>query len=136
MHKTEVMYIVPYFDTDQMGVIYHGNYLRYFEIARNQFLRDMNYSYTQMEEDGTMLPVVQVQLDYKNPGFFEDELLISVEMAKYKGCRIHFDHQVCNQDGKLLAKGYTTHCFMCKIKRKPIPAPESFLKVLTEKGVI
>ena len=136
MHKTEVKYIVPYFDTDQMGVIYHGNYLRYFEIARNQFLRDMNYSYTQMEEDGTMLPVVQVQLDYKNPGFFEDELLISVGMAKYKGCRIHFDHQVCNQDGKLLAKGYTTHCFMCKTKRKPVPAPEEFIKVLTAKGIL
>ena len=136
MHKTKLKYCVPYFDTDQMGVIYHGNYLRYFEMARNQFLRDIAYPYTQMENDGTMLPVVQVQLDYKNPGFFEDELTLTVEVAKHKGCRIHFDHEVINQDGKLLAKGSTTHCFMCKTKRKPIPAPEAFIKILTDKGIL
>ncbi|MCH2206000.1 MAG: acyl-CoA thioesterase [Lentisphaerales bacterium] len=136
MHKTEFKYCVPYFDTDQMGVIYHGNYLRYFEMVRNQFLRDIGYPYTKMESEGTMLPVVQAQVDYKSPGFFEDELTFIAQISKFKGCRIHFEHEIINQDEKLLAKGYTTHCFMCKTKRKPIPVTESFIKILTDKGII
>lgn len=129
-------YRVPYADTDQMGVVYYGNYLRFFEMVRNEYFRDIDYLYSQLEEEGFMLPVVEAHVDYKSPALYDDELTFSVHMAKLKGCRIRMQNEVHNQDGKLICKGYTTHCFMCKIKRKPVGAPESLIKRLTEKGIL
>ena len=136
MHKASIKYRVPYADTDQMGVVYYGNYLRFFEMVRNEYFRDLGVLYSELEREGYMLPVVEAHVDYKLPALYDDELTISVQMAHFKGCRIRMENEVHNQAGKLLCKGYTTHCFICKMKRKPIAAPKSLIKILTDKGII
>jgi acyl-CoA thioester hydrolase len=136
MFEASMKYRVPYADTDQMGVVYYANYLTYFERVRNEFFRDLEFTYSRLESEGIMLPVVEAHCDYKNPAFYDDELRFTVKVDSIKGCRIKMVNEVYNQDGKIICKGYTVHCFMCKTKRKPVSAPESFLKAMTEKGIL
>ncbi|MCM8533019.1 MAG: acyl-CoA thioesterase [Lentisphaeraceae bacterium] len=136
MHESSMKYRVPYADTDQMGVVYYGNYLRFFEMVRNEYFREINYKYSQMEDDGVMLPVVEAHIDYKNPALYDDELTFKVKLGHIKGCRIRMENEIINEEGKIICTGYTTHCFMCKTKRKPVGAPKPLLDKLTEKGIL
>jgi acyl-CoA thioester hydrolase len=101
---------VSYGETDRMGVVYYGNYLRYFEMGRAEYLRGRGRSYRQIEEGGIKMPVVEVHAQYHHAAAYDDELQISARLLEADPVRIRFGYRVERQpDGLLLAEGYTVH---------------------------
>ncbi|MBA3463243.1 MAG: acyl-CoA thioesterase [Deltaproteobacteria bacterium] len=95
-------------DTDQMGVVYYANYLRYFESARAAYWRDLGRSYKDLEAWGVAMPVVEAHCDYKRPAHYEDLIVIDIEVSKVGGASVKFGYRVLRGD-TLLALGYTRH---------------------------
>lgn len=103
---------VRYQETDQMKVVYHANYLVWFEIGRTDFIRELGISYSNLEQMGLLLPVLDVQCKYIQSAKYEDELTVETTVSEVKGARLTFQYQVIRQkDGQLLAKGMTQHVF-------------------------
>jgi acyl-CoA thioester hydrolase len=102
---------VIYGDTDQMGMVYYGNYLRYFEIARTEFLRQVGATYRAFSEaSGLRLPVVEATIHYRHPGRYDDELALFAGAPKVGGASARFDYQIRRlPDGQLLVDGHTVH---------------------------
>ena len=95
-------------DTDQMGVVYYANYLRYFESARAAYWRDLGKSYKDLVEWGVALPVVSAHCDYKRPAFYEDLLVVDTRVSELRGASLRFAYRVL-RGNDLLAEGYTRH---------------------------
>ena len=132
MRKIVTEYRVPYADTDQMGVVYYGNYMALFERARNELMRACGYTYKECEREGFMLPVVHAEADYKSPAKYDDLLEISAWVQLQKGVRIEIACEVRRKgEGALLAKGYTRHVFVATKDFRPCPPPQRFLDSLT-----
>lgn len=127
MKKTEVKYRVPYADTDKMGVVYYANYLVYFEITRNEILREAGMPYSELEKSGFMLPVIEVVCQYKAPAQYDDLLTFTGWVNEVKGPRIKIFCEV-HKDGKLLVSGYTVHACV-NLNGRPVRPPESILSL-------
>ena len=95
-------------DTDQMGVVYYANYLRYFESARAAYWRDLGKSYKDLVDWGVALPVVEAHCNYKRPAFYEDLLVVDTRVSELRGASLRFAYRVLRGD-ELLAEGYTRH---------------------------
>lgn len=112
IHRTTCR--VLYGDTDAGGVVYYGNYMRYYEIGRTEFMRDMACSYRELEERGFVLPVISCYSRYKAPARYDDLILIESSLAEFSPVRCRFWHRLYRtNDGitpeHLLAKGGTEH---------------------------
>lgn len=133
MKKIITEYRVPYADTDQMGVVYYGNYMALFERARNELMRACGYTYKQCETEGFMLPVIHAEADYKSPAKYDDLLEISAWVQLQKGVRIEIACEVRRKgEEAVLAKGYTRHVFVSTEDFRPCPPPQRFLDSLVE----
>ena len=129
--KSHVSYVkVRYAETDQMGVVHHGNYAQYFEIARLEWLMAFGISYKNMEETGVMLPVYELRTKFLKPAVFEDELKIEVKLKELPSVKITFEYVIYNQNKELLTTGSTTLVFMDAISKKPIRCPKYILDKL------
>jgi len=107
MAKTEIRVI--YGDTDQMGVVYYGNYLRFFEAGRADFLREKGAAWREMEsKHGIYLPVVEAKVNYKKPAVYEDVIVVETVLAELGRASLRFEYKVL-RDGQLLATGHTIH---------------------------
>ena len=95
-------------DTDQMGVVYYANYLRFFESARAAYWRDLGRSYKDLESWGVAMPVIEAHCDYKRPAYYEDLLIIDVDVSQLRGASVRFSYRVTRGE-TLLAQGYTRH---------------------------
>jgi acyl-CoA thioester hydrolase len=95
-------------DTDQMGVVYYANYLRYFESARAAYWRDLGKSYRDLEAWGVALPVIEAHCNYRRSAHYEDLLTIDVGVSELRGASLRFAYRVL-RDVELLADGYTRH---------------------------
>jgi acyl-CoA thioester hydrolase len=112
MAKTEIRVI--YGDTDQMGVVYYGNYLRFFEAARSDFLRERSTRWRDVESThGIYLPVVEAKVNYKRPAFYDDMLVIETMLAELGRASLRFEYRVLRGDD-LLATGHTVHACVDK----------------------
>lgn len=101
---------VLYGDTDSGGVVYYGNYLRYFERGRTEFIRERGISYKGLEDAGFILPVVESYVRYKAPAKYDDLLEISSCLQKVKAVSCRFNYEIRRAgEGKLLVKGFTVH---------------------------
>jgi acyl-CoA thioester hydrolase len=102
---------VRYAETDQMGVVYHSNFIIWFEVGRVEAMRDLGFNYKQMEEeDGCYIVVVDARCRYKSPAHYDDDILIRTRVRNVRGSLIHFGYEVLRAgDGTLLAEGETTH---------------------------
>ena len=129
MRKITMQYRVPYADTDQMGVVYYGNYLTIFERARNELMRACGYTYRECEAEGWMLPVTHAEVDYKRPARYDDLLEVTAWCRAHKGVRLEIACEV-KVGGELLISGFTRHCFVSTKTFRPIPPPERLLQVL------
>jgi acyl-CoA thioester hydrolase len=121
---------VIYGDTDQMGVVYYANYLRYFEFARSEFLRAHGGAYRDFEKEGFFLPVVEAKCHYRRPARYDDLLLIGLEVQEVRRTAITFGYQV-TRDGEsdVLATGYTVHVGMGRTG-KAVRLPPALVSVL------
>ncbi|GEQ86666.1 thioesterase [Patiriisocius marinistellae] len=130
MKKASTKLRVRYNETDKMGVVYHGNYAQYFEQGRTEWLRNMGFSYRWMEENGVQLPVINLNLDYKQPAHYDDELTIVTEIKKIPTYRIEFQYKIYNQNDQLLVIGETTLVFINSVTNKLMKAPKYLLDKL------
>ncbi|TKD65828.1 thioesterase family protein [Flavobacterium sp. ASW18X] len=121
---------VRYGETDQMGVVYHGKYADYLEVGRVEWLRALGVSYKTMEEDGVMLPVINLQILYKKSAKYDDLITVKTILRKVPGVRIIFDYEIYNENKELLVEASTTLVFMDKLKMKPIKCPGYILDKL------
>jgi len=109
-----------YSETDQMGVIYHGNYFSYFEVARTSLFETLGYSYRRIEEEGIILPVTEANCRYKKPIKYSEKILIKAEVDFIKRVTIGFKYTIYRKsDQEILATGFTHHGFVSK-DLKPI----------------
>lgn len=109
-------------DTDQMGVVYYANYLRYFEGARAEYWRALGRSYKDLEDAGVALPVVEAHCAYKKPARYEDLLEIDVEIGEVRAASLRFVYSVY-RGSELLAEGWTRHAVIGRDGR-PRPMPD------------
>ncbi|MGB3151728.1 MAG: thioesterase family protein [Maribacter sp.] len=130
MLTNEISFRIRYAETDQMGVVYHGNYAQYLEMARVEWLRDLGISYRDMEENGIMLPVVSLSISYIKPALYDDLVTVKVILKKTPAVRIEFDYEVINERHELLVKANTVLAFMDKEKKRPIRCPDYILEKL------
>ena len=102
---------VRYVETDQMGVVYHSNFLIWFEVGRVEALRELGFHYRDMErEDGCFIAVVDARCRYKSPAYYDDDILVRTRIRNVRGSLIHFQYEIVRAaDSTLLAEGETTH---------------------------
>lgn len=131
-NKFDINVRVRYAETDQMGVVYHGNYAQYFEMGRVEWLRSKGLSYRKMEEMGIMLPVVSLQMDYKKPARYDDVLTVTTILKSQTSVKIEFDYEIRNESGDLLTTGYSMLVFVDMKTGRPI-VPPAEIKAIIEK---
>ena len=117
---------VRYAETDQMGVVYHSNYLVWFEVGRVELIRQMGLNYKQMEEeDGCGISVVDVHVRYRAPARYDDELVIETRLLAARGAVIKFGYRILRiADGILLCEGETVHVCVGKDMKKMCLPPK------------
>ena len=121
---------VRYAETDQMGVVYHSNHLIWFEVGRVELMRQMGFSYRDMErEDGRFIAVVEATCRYRSAVFYDEEVLVRTEIKKVRESVIVFKYDLRRvQDGTLLAEGETTH-IVTDSNMKVSTLPDKYLRV-------
>ena len=119
---------VRYAETDQMGVVHHGNYAQYLEVSRVEWLEQLGFSYKKMEAEGVMLPVVDMAMKFKKSAFFDDVLQVKVSLKKIPTVKIEFEYEIFNQKQELLTTASTTLFFMNAKTKRPMSCPETLLE--------
>lgn len=128
MYTTETQLRVRYAETDQMGVVYHGNYFQYFEVARAESIRQLGFTYADMEKMGIIMPVIEVQCRYLRPALYDNLLTIKVILKELPvHHKIEFHHEVYNENKDLLATGKIILYFMEAKTMKRTAMPEQLL---------
>ncbi len=117
---------VRYAETDQMRFAHHANYIAWFEMARIELLRQVGLSYAKMENDGYMLPVLEVHVNYFKPAFFDDKLCITARFVEFERARFKIEYNVY-RDGMLISTGYSVHAFMNR-EGRAIRPPAFFME--------
>jgi acyl-CoA thioester hydrolase len=112
---------VRYAETDMMGIVYHGNYLPWFEIGRTTLLKEMGLPYRQLEAEGYRLPVLEVAVKYIRPAVYDDTLTIITKMKEKPALRIRLEYEVY-RGTELLATGQTMHAFVDR-EGRPVRPP-------------
>jgi acyl-CoA thioester hydrolase len=131
MFTTETQIRVRYAETDQMGVVYHSNYFPYFETARAESIRQLGFTYADMEKMGIIMPVIEVQCRYLRPALYDDLLTIKVILKELPvHHKIEFHHEVFNEKKELLATGKIILYFMESKSMKRTTMPDELLKKL------
>lgn len=148
----QYMVRVHYQDTDQMGVAHHANYASWFEISRTEMMRDTGITYRDMENLGLLLPVVDMNIKYRNPAHYDDHLTVFTKIAKISPVRLEFHYEVrrikddtaemkdedelYTPHGELLATGNTSHMWInsqWKVTRLDKAAPDVYEMLLEKK---
>jgi acyl-CoA thioester hydrolase len=130
MNYNETKIRVRYGETDQMGVVYHGNYAQYCEVGRLEWLRALNVSYKKMEEDGVMLPVVSLSIKYKKSACYDDVINVKTQLVKSPTASIEFEYEITNEAGQILATANTILVFLNKSNNRPMRCPQFILDKL------
>ena len=130
MSEHKVQLRVRYSETDQMKVVYHGNYLPYFEIGRVEWLRNQGISYKSLEDVGIGLPIASLQLNYKKSAIYDDELTITTKFKSYSGVKIDFECEIHNQNNELLTTAYFLLVFIDLNTGRPISPPQNVMDII------
>lgn len=101
-----------YYETDQMGVVHHSNYIRWMEEARIDFLAQIGWDYKKLEESGVISPVTAIECKYKVSTYFSEVVTIAVSVEEFKGVKLKLKYELKKEDGTLACEGYSEHCFL------------------------
>jgi len=126
----EISFHVRYAETDQMGYVYYGNYAQYLEMGRVAWLRSLNVSYKTMEENGIMLPVISMQIDFKKPALYDDLLTVKSKLKKTPSVKIEFDYIIFNEKNELLVTANTVLAFIDMKTKRPTACPDYILDAI------
>lgn len=120
---------VQYYETDQMGIVHHSNYIRWFEEARTFILEEMGFGYKKMEECGVLSPVLSVCAEYRTMTHYSDIVLIDVKVVSYNGIKLQLAYTVSDREtGEVRCTGETRHCFL-NTDGKPLSLKRSFPEI-------
>lgn len=125
---------VRYAETDKMGVVYHSNFVIWFEVGRVELLRQLGFQYSEMEQqDNCHIPVVDLRVRYKAPAQYDDEVVVRTEIKNVRSSLLHFTYEVFRaSDRMLLATGETMHIIVDeKFERRPLP--EKYMKAFSRR---
>jgi acyl-CoA thioester hydrolase len=129
MFVSETTIRVRYAETDQMGYVYYGNYATFYEVARVEALRGIGMTYRGLEEQGVLMPVLELKSKFIRPAKYDDLLTIKTTIAKMPSTRMFFGYEVFNEGKELINIGETTLVFIDKLTGRPCNAPQA-LEVL------
>lgn len=130
MKKASTKTRVRYSETDQMGVVYHGNYAQFFELGRTEWLRKLGVTYKDMENSGIMLPVISLSCKFIKSAIYDDVLTIETFLIKKPMVKIEFDYKITNQNDELICTGNSVLAFMNMETQKPTRCPDYLLESL------
>ena len=130
MKKSSTKTRIRYSETDQMGVVYHGNYAQFFEMGRTEWLRSLGVTYKDMEMSGIMLPVISINFNFIKSALYDDVLTIHTFLKKKPMVKIEFDYEIRNQENELICTGSSVLAFMNMENLKPTRCPDYLLKGL------
>lgn len=130
MKFDEIQIRVRYGETDQMGVVHHGNYALYLEMARIEWLRKLGISYKEMEKDGIALPVVSLSINFKKSAYYDDLIKVKTQLKKKPTAMVEFDYEISNDLGEILSTANTVLAFVDINKNRPTRPPKYFLDKL------
>ena len=128
LNKHQSTLRIRYAETDQMGVVYHGNYAQFFEIGRTEWLRSIGITYKNMETKGIMLPVISLNCNFKKSALYDDEITVTTMLKKTPSVKIEFDYEITNQNNELICTGNTVLAFVNKETKKPMRCPNYILE--------
>ena len=123
-------YRVTYADTDQMGVVYYGNYGRLLEIGRTEMIREMGMAYMELENEGIVMPVYSVESKYRSVLKYDELITIETTLKELPATRIEFFYRIFNEAGKLAHEAKVVLVFLDTKTNRPVRAPEKLLDVL------
>jgi acyl-CoA thioester hydrolase len=128
MYTSEVKLRVRYAETDKMGYCYYGNYAQFFEVGRVEALRNLGFSYKELEDSGIILPVLEYQIKYIKPAYYDDILTIQTKISKMPKTRMYFEYETYNEAGELLNIASTTLVFVDEKTGKPTKPPKDLVE--------
>jgi acyl-CoA thioester hydrolase len=132
-HETSLR--VRYQETDKMGIVYHTNYLVWFEVGRTDLLRHHGMAYSQIEQMGYLLPVTDLECHYVEPAKYEEEIIVKTKVEFFNGVRIVFAYEAVRKaDGALLAHGKTYHAWV-DVKMRPVNMKKKLPELYAKLGV-
>jgi acyl-CoA thioester hydrolase len=127
MHETTIR--VQYYETDLMGVVHHSNYIRYFETARTEYIRDRGISYAGIEAGGVLMPIIATECRYFTPARYDEVLTIRTKISGAITARIRFEYEIVNAAGQQVCTGATELAFIDALTRRPCRPPEAIRKL-------
>jgi acyl-CoA thioester hydrolase len=132
MHSYSEKIRVRYGETDQMGYVYHGNYALYYEQARTEMMRQLGLSYAELERQGTMLPIRELNIKYYHPASYDELLTVTATVEQMPTVKMLIKYRTHNEAGLLLNEGTTTLVFVDAATRRPVHPPQIFLERVKE----
>ena len=130
--QSELFLDVRYYETDQMGIVHHSNYVRYFECGRTDMLKKLGLPIEQIEQTGVMLPVVAVECRYKVPARLGDTLRVVSIIDKVPMAKLVIRNEIYNPAGQLVCEGSVTLGFIDSVSRRPVRCPEALTRIFEE----
>ncbi len=121
---------IRYAETDQMGIVHHSNYAVYFEQARVEWLRNAGMHYHELEKEGVMLPLVNLNVNFKKPLYFGDTIYVKCYLESLPNVKMKFLYDIKINDEIVSSSGSTTHVFMNAESRKPMRCPQAILDLI------
>jgi acyl-CoA thioester hydrolase len=131
LRSHEINIRIRYAETDQMGVVYHGNYVQFIEMGRTEWLRVLGISYKQMEAAGVMLPVISITINYKKSAYYDDVLTIKTTLKKLPSVKIEFDFEIFNESKEIITAGSTVLAFINMKTNRPMKCPAHLIEKLS-----
>ena len=128
--RGKTQYRVIYGDTDQMGVVYYGNYGRFYEMGRSEMIREMGFPYVELEEMGVVMPVYSVEAKYRKVITYDELITIETTVKEMPAAKMKFHHRIFNEDGTLAHEATVVLVFMDMETKKLIRAPRVLLDVI------
>lgn len=126
MFQSETKVNVRYAETDMMGVVYHANYLIWMEIGRTELVKNLGFSYKEMEDEGYVSPVTDIQVSYKRGARYGDEVTVITKIVHYDGLRTHYGVEMFNQNSELLCTARVEVIVVKKENFRPISLRKVF----------
>ncbi|MBT8288252.1 MAG: acyl-CoA thioesterase [Flavobacteriaceae bacterium] len=130
MFPDKIQIRIRYGETDQMGVVYHGNYAQYLEMGRIEWLRQFGISYKKMENDGIKLPVISLNLKFKKSAGYDDLITVVTNLKKLPTAKIEFYYEILNEKGEIVTEAETTLAFIDMKTNRPVRCPDFIFEKL------
>lgn len=128
--RSELELDIRYYETDQMGIVHHSNYIRFFECGRSDMMQKAGLPIEIIEKEGVMLPVISVECHYKHPAYMGDRIRIVTSIDKVPMAKLVVKSEIYNQDGILLVNGVVTLGFIDSVTRHPVRCPQTLASII------